>query len=320
MIMKKMYLQLQLRVFHWAEGRRFYFTFSILFVVAMLYRLLEARTDDPAFLRQLNHNPLGLKASVHHYEQDGRAMRYVEIGYDSLPLIVFVHGAPSSSAFWKSLLRDTQLLKRAKLLAVDRAGYGYSGYGIPEVSVERQAALIAPILRAKRKVHPAIILHGSSYGGTVTARLAMDYPDLIDGILLQSSSNKPESETTYWITHPTSHPWLRWLIPGSLRVANAEKLAHASQLRAMEAGWQRIKSAAIILHGLEDRLIFPDNARYAYTRMKNAAFLQWKMVKGSRHDLLFTQRPLLIRSLLTLLDVTAKKTSLAHSRHGQRND
>jgi hypothetical protein len=39
------------------------------------------------------------------------------------------------------------------------------------------------------------------------------------------------------------------------------------------------------------------------------------MVQGSQHDLLFTQRPLLVRSLLTLLDVTAKK---APFRHGQR--
>jgi hypothetical protein len=62
--MKKTYVQLQLRAFRWAEGRRFYFTFSILFVVALLYRLLEARTDDPAFLRQLNQNPLGLTSGL----------------------------------------------------------------------------------------------------------------------------------------------------------------------------------------------------------------------------------------------------------------
>ncbi len=306
--------RIQRWIFRLVEGRRIYVLFSVLFVLALCYKILEARLDDAAFIHQLNDNPYGLRASIHRYEQSGRPMRYVEIGHDSLPLIVFIHGAPSSSAFWKTLLQDTQLLSRAKLLAVDRPGYGYSGYGIPEISIKKQAALIAPIIEMKRKLHHTIILHGSSYGGTVTARLAMDYPDLIDGILLQSSSNMPKAETTYWITHPTSHPWLRWLIPGSLRVANAEKLSHARELQAMADGWQRIKSAAIILHGLEDQLIFPENARYAYQQMKNAVYKKRIMASGSRHDLLFTQRPLLIKSLLTLLDVSTKSKNYTNGR------
>lgn len=306
--------RIQRWIFSLVEGRRIYIVFSSLVILALLYKTLEARLDDAAFMRHLNDNPYGLRASIHRYEQGGRPMRYVEIGHDSLPLIIFIHGAPSSSAFWKSLLQDTQLLSRAKLLAVDRPGYGYSGYGVPEISIKKQAALIAPIIEMKRKVHRTIIIHGSSYGGTVTARLAMDYPDLIDGILLQSSSNMPKAETTYWITHPTSKPWLRWLIPGSLRVANAEKLSHAKELQAMAAGWQRIKSAAIILHGLEDKLIFPENARYAYQRMKNAVYKKRIMAPGSRHDLLFTQRPLLIKSLLTLIEVSKQPKTYSNGR------
>ncbi len=270
--------------------------------MAFSYELLKTRISDEAFVRQLNDNPFGLEATVHHYEKEGRPMRYIEIGYDSLPLIVFVHGAPSSSSFWKDLLQDTQLLRKAKLLAVDRPGYGYSGFGMPEVSVQKQAALIAPILKAKRALHKTIVVHGSSYGGTVTARLAMDFPDLMDGILLQSSSNKPAAETTYWITYPTSHPWVRWMIPGALRVANAEKLSHATQLKAMAGGWERIKSAAIILHGLDDTLIFPENAAFAHTRLKNARFVQRIMAPGSGHDLLWSQRGLLIQSLTRLLE------------------
>ncbi len=293
---------LQLWVFRMLRRKRFYFSLAFLGFMAYSYEFLKTRMSDEAFIRQLNGNPFGLEATVHHYEKEGRPMRYIEIGYDSLPLIVFIHGAPSSSSFWKGLLQDTQLLRKAKLLAVDRPGYGYSGFGSPEVSVEKQAALIAPILKAKRPLHQTIIVHGSSYGGTVTARLAMDFPDLMDGILLQSSSNKPAAETTYWITYPTSHPFVRWMIPGALRVANAEKLSHATQLKAMADRWERIKSAAIVLHGLDDTLIFPENALFAQARMKNARAVQRIMAPGSGHDLLWTQRGLLIHSLTRLLE------------------
>jgi len=284
--------------------KRLYFSIALFGFLAWAYHALGTRLSDNEILKRLSDNPYGLEASVHYFETEGRRMRYVEIGYDSLPLIVFIHGAPSSSSFWEGLLRDTHLLRRAKLLAVDRPGYGYSGYGHAEVSVKKQAALIAPILQKKREIHQTIIVHGSSYGGTVSARLAMDFPNLVDGILLQSSSNKPGAETTYWIAYPTNHWSLRWLIPGALRVANAEKLAHNAQLQQMAEGWKRITSAVIILHGLNDRLIFPENAPYAKNRLINAAFLKIKMASGSRHDLLWTQRDLLIRSLKELLTIT----------------
>lgn len=203
------------------------------------------------------------------------------------------------------MLRDSSLLSQAKLMAVDRPGYGYSGYGQPEVSVKRQAALIAEVLQKKRDQHRSIILHGSSYGGTVAARLAMDFPDLVDGLLLQSASLMPGREKTYLFSHITKHWLLNWLLPGSIHVANAEKLSHKMQLDSMAGLWDRIKSAAIILHGDSDGLIYPENAFYAYEQMKNAAFLEIKMLKGRKHDLLWTKRQLLEESLEKLLQICA---------------
>ncbi len=302
-------------IFRVLQRKRTYLSLALFGIVAWAYQALGTRMSDEQILNRLGDNPFGLEASIQYVQTGNRKVRYVEIGYDSLPLIVFIHGAPSSSSFWEGLLRDTQLLGRAKLLAVDRPGYGYSGYGQAVVSVQKQAALLAPILRKKRQIHQTIIVHGSSYGGTVSARLAMDYPDLVDGMLLQSSSNKPDAEATYWISYPTSHWSLRWLIPGALRVANAEKLSHSIQLKQMAEGWKRITSAVIILHGLNDRLILPENARYAHTRLINAAFLKIKMAAGSRHDLLWTQRELLIGSLKELLAVTK---NLHHGRSTYR--
>lgn len=267
------------------------------------YDFMELRISTPTFEAMLADNPFQYEADFGYVETEDRRLRYLEIGQDTLPLILFIHGAPSSSSFWKSMLRDSSLLSQAKLMAVDRPGYGYSGYGQPETSVKQQAALIANVLQDKRDEHSSIILHGSSYGGTVAARLAMDFPDLVDGLLLQSASLMPGREKTYLFSHITKHWPLSWLLPGSIHVANMEKLSHKIQLDSMAGLWDRIKSAAIILHGENDDLIYPENARYAYERMKNAAFLEVNMLEERKHDLLWTKRQLLEHSLEKLLKV-----------------
>jgi len=287
--------------------KRIYFSLSILLLMFYAYDFMELRISTPTFEAMLVDNPFQYEAEFGYVETEDRRLRYLEIGQDSLPLIMFIHGAPSSSSFWKSMLRDSSLLSQAKLMAVDRPGYGYSGYGRPEISVKKQAALIAKVLREKRDEHSSIILHGSSYGGTVAARLAMDFPDLVDGLLLQSASLMPGREKTYLFSHVTKHWPLSWLLPGSIHVANMEKLNHKMQLDSMAGLWDHIKSAAIILHGKSDGLIYPENARYAYERMKNAAFLEIKMLEGRKHDLLWTKRQLLEQSLEKLLKVCTKR-------------
>jgi pimeloyl-ACP methyl ester carboxylesterase len=283
--------------------KRTYFSLAFILLMFYAYDFMELRISTPTFQAMLEDNPYQYEAAFDYVETQDRRLRYLEIGRDSLPLILFIHGAPSSSSFWKSMLRDSNLLSKAKLMAVDRPGYGYSGYGRPETSIKKQAALIAKILREKRAEHPSIILHGSSYGGTVAARLAMDYPELVDGVLLQSASVMPGREKTYLFSHITEHWLLDWMLPGSIHVANIEKLSHRAQLDSMSGLWDRIKSAAIILHGAEDGLIYPENARFAANRLVNASFLEIKMLEGRKHDLLWTKRELLIGSLEKLLQV-----------------
>lgn len=287
--------------------KRFYAFLVVAALLAFFYHFSEMRLSDATLKQVLSDNPFGYKAEIGYYEENGRRLRYLEIGRDSLPLIVFIHGAPSSISFWKGMLKDSNLLSRARLMAVDRPGYGHSDYGRPETSVEKQAGLIGNLLRTVARSHPSIILHGSSYGGTVAARLAMDFPDLVDGVLLQSASVMPGEEKTYWISYPTHHWAMRWLVPGSLRVANAEKLSHRAQLEAMAPLWQRVRAATIILHGTADQLIYPENACYAEERLTNAAYLESFMVEDSGHDLLWTGRELLHQSLLKLLRKTAEE-------------
>jgi len=282
---------------------------ALLIVIGFLvfaYDFLELRYDDGQFIEYLEENNFDYKPQVGYINRDKRRIRYVEIGNDSLPLLVFIHGAPSSSAFWRSYLKDSTLLSNAKLLAVDRPGYGYSNFGKSLTSVKKQAELLSEVIELKSKAHNKIILLGSSYGGTVAARIGMDFPDLVDGIIFQSSSLAPGEETTYWVTYPTSRWPLKWLIPTTFKVANEEKLSHRNELEKMEPFWSRIDAKCVILHGDQDELVYPSNAMYAKSNLINASIINLKLITGRGHDLTWTERNLIIDSILSLLDAIKK--------------
>ena len=246
-------------------------------------------------------------AELGYLEGEDRKLRYLQVGADSAKLLlVFIHGSPSSSAFWVKMMQDTSLQRRANMLAIDRPGYGGSGLGLPMISVAAQARNVARVIRARR-LHPKqpVILHGSSYGGTVSARIAMDYPNMIAGLLLQSASTAPTEEYTYWITHPTSRWPLNRLIPPSLRTANTEKLNHQQQLEDMADNWDRIDAHTVVVHGTDDWLIYPRNAYYACEQLEEAASLVHHMVPGGEHDLIYRTPKLLKRYLNRLLDRVA---------------
>ena len=277
-----------------------------LFVTYALYRVepyTRNQWSDEQLLNAFMRDTVST-AEIGYLEGKDRKIRYVQVGADSTkPLLVFIHGSPSSTAFWVKMMNDDELRARANLLAVDRPGYGGSGLGRALISVEKQARYVADVIR-QRRLGPdqPVILHGSSYGGTVSARIAMDYPEMIDGLLLQSASTAPAEEYTYWITHPTSRWPLNKLIPPALNTANNEKLNHQEQLENMAAGWQNIDANAVVIHGTDDWLIYPPNAYYSCDQLKNAESLVHHMVENGEHDLIYRTPKLLKKYLHHLLD------------------
>ena len=295
--------------------KRFYAFLLLPITIVYLHWNYNWRHDDATLQSILQENTFQYQPTIHYTQQGSRQIRHVEIGADSLPLIVFIHGAPSSSSFWINFLKDSLLLSKAKLMAVDRPGYGYSNLGRQLISVKEQARMIAEVIRTKKSVHRSIILHGSSYGGTVAARIAMDYPDLVDGLLLQSASLAPGEEKIYAISYPTHHWTFRWLVPPAIRMANYEKLSHRIQLQQMEQHWDQINSGVIIFHGDQDALIYPENAFYAAQKLINAKCLELKLFAGRKHDLLWNKPNDLKQALVRLVtfSLTSNTSSLPNA-------
>lgn len=294
--------------------KRFYFFLFFLlpliaFVVYALYRIEPYKRNqwtDEQLLEAFSLDTLNA-VELGFLEGKDRKLRYLQVGNDSTkPLLTFIHGSPSSSAFWVKMMQDSTLRARANLLAIDRPGYGGSGLGIPMISVKKQAEYVAAVIRERQMGDgQPVLLHGSSYGGTVSARIAMDYPELIDGLLLQSASMAPKEEYTYWITHPTSRWPLSQLIPPALRTANNEKLNHQEQLEDMADRWENIDAHTVVIHGTDDWLIYPPNAYFACDQLENAQSLVHHMVDGGEHDLIYRTPKLLKRYLNRLLDRVA---------------
>lgn len=197
-------------------------------------------------------------------------IRFAEVGEDGKPVIFMIHGAPGSlSGSSRSFLNDSSLVKKAKVVSVDRPGYGYSDFGKPVVSIEEQAALLKPVLE-RYKDAPRRILVGSSYGGAIIARLAADYPDLVDGLVFVSASVAPGEEKIYKISYPIRRKAFQWMVPTMFRVANAEKLSHKEHLLQLEPLLENITVPATIIHGTADKLIYPSNADFIREKLTNA--------------------------------------------------
>jgi pimeloyl-ACP methyl ester carboxylesterase len=210
-----------------------------------------------------------IQPEIGYIQSGDRRLRYISIGADTLPVTLLLHGSPSAAYRFRAWFRDSTIYTKTRLVAVDRPGYGRSGLGKAEISIARQAEILAPLL-TKFAANQPVILLGKSYGGPVAARLAMNHPDKIRGLLLISASVAPKLEKTPRFTKKLVQPITRWMFPQALRVAAKEKLSHYQALCEIEPDWINITCPTYVLHGCADRLIYYSNAEYACQKLVNA--------------------------------------------------
>jgi len=226
--------------------------------------------------------------TIFYVRSGDRTLRGWTIGADTLPVTLLLHGAPSSMVKYRAWFRDSSFFGKTKLVAVDRPGYGKSGYGKAVTSIERQAELLAPLLSKLAERGP-VVLCGSSYGGPIAAKLAMDHPDQVRALVLQSASVLPGAERipriAPWIHSPVGFVFPRWA-----RVATKEKYAHAAALRTIQSGWARIGCPVWIVHGKLDDLIYPANAEHAVQQLSAHTQVSYIPLDSVRHNVYWTRR------------------------------
>lgn len=120
-------------------------------------------------------------------EIDGIKIHYRESGAPGGPVLLLLHGFPSSSHMFRDLIRLID--PRYRVVAPDYPGFGHSAvpdqkqfaYGFAEV-----ADLIEKLLLALGA--SSYIIYMQDFGGPVGLRLAVKHPERVAGLIVQNAT------------------------------------------------------------------------------------------------------------------------------------
>lgn len=291
------------RRFRWLRrSLRVIIVLIILFIISCFIfdHYVQFRRSDKklkAIFRERN-----IDASIKYYSTHGRKLRYFTAGPDTLPTLLMLHGSPGSMSYYPGRLDDPEIKNNFHVIGVDRPGYGYSGFGKPEPSIQKQAAMIKPLLDSLQKAKKPVIIVGGSYGASIACRMAMDYPELVDGLVLTGPALAPGKEIYFWFTPIIEHWSIRWFMPRLFRSANTEKVHHKKELEKMLPLWKNIKVPVAYLQGENDDIVDTSNAGFARQNLVNAPYLDIQFIKEREHRLAQFEWPLIKKTILDIYD------------------
>jgi pimeloyl-ACP methyl ester carboxylesterase len=98
------------------------------------------------------------------------------------PPVLMIHGASANAREFTWTLAP-RLEETHRVFMADRPGHGYSGRPEDAHSLGVQAAQMAGVLEALAPGEKAVLV-GHSFGGAVALRVALDRPDLVEGLVL----------------------------------------------------------------------------------------------------------------------------------------
>lgn len=278
----------------------FAFAVLLIFALAFVYNT-KFRLTDSEYRSELT---LLDSVEIRYDHLLDREVRHVWASNGNDELLILVHGSPSSSAQWTPLVNDSILNRRFDFLLIDRPGYGFSDFGNPLLSIEKQASIIQHIISQYDSMYEQRILLGTSYGGSVAARLMMDYPGYVDGGILMSSSLIPGEERIYNISYPMDA--IPWLFPRLVTVANEEKLNHEEELSKMSNLWHKVSNPVLFIHGKLDDLIYPDNVYKSVEKLGAGVLQDTVWVHDGEHSLYWSHRELVKAKISQFLKMDLK--------------
>ncbi len=113
-------------------------------------------------------------------DSDGVKIHYATIGEG--PLVIMIHGFPD---FWYTWREQMNALKdNFKLVAIDQRGYNLSGHpeGEENYNINYLTADVAAVIKHFGKEKAIVV--GHDWGGVVSWNFAMNYPDMVDKLVI----------------------------------------------------------------------------------------------------------------------------------------
>jgi len=284
---------------HFLKKKRLVIPLGFFALLLFVNSCISLRMSDKKILKDFKKYHQTPK--IFHVIYQGKPMRYIasKTINKKLPTLLFIHGAPGSSADFYRYLRDPDLNKKANLISIDRLGYGYSDYGKAETSITEQAKSADFILN-KNDLKQVVVI-GWSYGGPIAAKMAYLYPKTIKHCILIAPAISPKDEKYFAIGNLAKWRATRWIIPKAFRVAEDEKLVHAKELELMLPDWSKMKTPVTYYQGDKDKIVPFTNSQFIKEHMPSDK-LKLVTIKNGSHFIAFKNYDLIKAELLRILD------------------
>jgi pimeloyl-ACP methyl ester carboxylesterase len=148
---------------------------------------------------QRKENPVEQMVFYRTVKVDGLSIFYREAGPKDAPTILLLHGLPSSSRMFQSLL--TRLSDSYHLIAPDYPGFGHSDWPDPKefaYTFDHIAAVMndfSDALGLQRYT-----LYMQDYGGPVGFRMVLAHPERVQALIVQDAVSHNEGLGANWTT------------------------------------------------------------------------------------------------------------------------
>jgi pimeloyl-ACP methyl ester carboxylesterase len=135
--------------------------------------------------------------SYHMVEIDGLSIFYREAGPANAPTVLLLHGFPSSSRMWETLL--PLLADEYHLIAPDYPGFGHSSAPSPsnfEYTFDNLARVMGELTTKLGIANYMLFMQ--DYGGPVGFRMALAHPERIRGMIVQNAVSHEQGLSPLW--------------------------------------------------------------------------------------------------------------------------
>ncbi len=267
------------RIFRFYFKKRYVALALLVSYIIMCQSCMMMRTsarETRAFFGKANVSYVDSTAIV-----NGHPIHYIETGNKHLPTLFFIHGSPGSWDAFKDYLKDSLLLKKYRMIAIDRPGFGYSDFGTAE-DLKTQSEWITAFISRIRNNEPLVLI-GHSLGGPVVVKLATENPSWYKHLVILAGAVDPDAEKPEnWRWYIKLKP-VRYLIPGALRPSNDELWFLKQDLVDMKPDLGKIVSDVTIVHGTKDPLVPYRNVGFMRREFVNAKSIDIIAIENANH-------------------------------------
>jgi pimeloyl-ACP methyl ester carboxylesterase len=149
---------------------------------------------------------------IHDTIINNRHLHFTISGSYTLPTLVFIHGSPGSWMNYSKYMWDPSLLRKFRMIGIDRPGLGYSDFG-NAMHLQEQTVIISKVLVSEKNDLP-MFLFGHSLGGAVVAELAALDRDMYKGIVIATGALDVSLEKKETWRHIMNVKPLYWFFAG----------------------------------------------------------------------------------------------------------